>query len=95
MLLLCSLGDGHFAPESLDPNLCTHGLYGFAEVDADTGALIPRRPSLDLGPGDDGGEGEGGEHDGWRRFTALTDANENFVPMLSVGLSITRHLTLF
>ncbi|TRY80597.1 hypothetical protein TCAL_17442 [Tigriopus californicus] len=72
---------GHFDVAWVDPTLCSHGIYAYADIDTATWSLMPVDPWYDLGPMDCG-PGEC-NFDSYRRFTAL--ASETFTPMLSVG----------
>eukprot|EP00095_Tigriopus_kingsejongensis_P009617 maker-scaffold328_size205007-snap-gene-0.19 protein:Tk09617 transcript:maker-scaffold328_size205007-snap-gene-0.19-mRNA-1 annotation:"chitinase isoform x1" len=71
---------GRFDVTWVDTDLCTHGLYAYADIDTNSWFLMPTDPWYDLGPSDCG-PGEC-NFDSYRRFTAL--ASETFVPMLSV-----------
>lgn len=82
-LSLTRPGKGKFDVEDIDPFLCTHGFYGFADLDNITWTIYVYDPWFDLAPEDC----EPGycNYDGYRRFVALKNINPNFVPMLSVG----------
>eukprot|EP00095_Tigriopus_kingsejongensis_P005401 maker-scaffold1503_size38295-snap-gene-0.4 protein:Tk05401 transcript:maker-scaffold1503_size38295-snap-gene-0.4-mRNA-1 annotation:"probable chitinase 2" len=72
---------GRFDVSWVDTNLCTHGLYAYADIDSNSWSLMSADPWFDLGPSDC----KPGQciFDSYRRFTSL--ASETFVPMLSVG----------
>ena len=76
-------GEGKFDVEDIDPWLCTHGFYGFADLDNITWTIYAYDPWYDLAPGDC----EPGycNYDSYRRFVNLKSVNPNFVPMLSIG----------
>jgi chitinase len=76
-------GLGKFDIDDIDPDLCTHGFYGFADMDNITWQVYSMDPWFDLAPSDCGA----GlcNYDGYRRFVALKERNPNFVPMLSLG----------
>ena len=40
--------DGKFTPESIDPSLCTHLIYSFVGLDADTNTIKSLDPWMDL-----------------------------------------------
>jgi len=76
-------GYGQFRVEDVDPNLCTHGFYGFADLHNDTWTLKIWDPWLDQAAEDC----EPGYcyWDNYRKFIALKDQNPDFVPMISIG----------
>lgn len=76
-------GLGQFEVEDIDPFLCTHGFYAFADMSNSTWEIFSVDPWFDLGPSDCAPGAC--FHDGFRRFVALQDSNPAFVPMLSVG----------
>jgi len=76
-------GLGKFDVPDIDPTLCTHGFYGFADIDENTYEIRVWDPWYDLGP-QDCGAGEC-NYDSYRRFVGLKSRNPNFVPMISVG----------
>ena len=43
--------DGKFTPEDIDATLCTHLIYSFAGLDAETDAIKPLDPWMDLEEG--------------------------------------------
>ena len=79
-------GYGQFRVEDVDPNLCTHGFYGFADLHNDTWTLKIWDPWLDQAPEDC----EPGycNFDNYRKFIALKEQNPDFVPMISIGRGI-------
>ena len=76
-------GLGKFDVPDIDPTLCTHGFYGFADIDENTYEIRVWDPWYDLGP-QDCGAGEC-NYDSYRRFVALKQRNPDFKPMISVG----------
>jgi len=74
---------GKFDVDNIDPELCTHGFYGFADLSNTTWEIVPVDPWYDLAPDDC----EPGycNYDSYRRFTALADSHPNFHPIISVG----------
>ena len=76
-------GEGKFDIDDIDPNLCTHGFYGFADLDNQTWTIYSYDPWYDLAPEDC----EPGycNYDSYRRFVALKEQNPDFVALLSVG----------
>jgi len=93
-------GYGKFDIDNIDTSLCTHGFYGFADLNNNTAdphvwELVAYDPWYDQAP-DDCNEwanncdpnGDGSiccHYDSYRRFVALKDSNPEFVPMLSIG----------
>ena len=93
MLILCMRnrpGYGQFDVNDIDPFLCTHGYYGFADMSNETFKVYPYDPWYDLAPGECQEEiyccQEGYcNYDSYRRFVALKEINPNFIPMLTIG----------
>ena len=78
-------GFGKFDVDDIDPNLCTHGYYGFADLDNATWTLKVIDPWYDLGPQDCPlGDAEC-HYDSYRRFIGLKKQSSNFKPMISIG----------
>jgi len=77
------VGFGKFDIDDIDPNLCTHGFYGFADLNNQTWKVEVFDPWYDLAPEDC----EPGycNYDSYRRFIALKQKNPDFVPMISIG----------
>jgi len=73
-------GLGEFDVANIDPNLCTHGFYGFADLNNVTNKIDVIDPNYALSIDE-----PEGQWDGYRRFVALTKDNPFFVPMLSIG----------
>lgn len=48
MLLFFRQGNGSFGPEQVDPSLCTHIIYSWANLDPKTYKLVPGIPELDI-----------------------------------------------
>jgi len=93
-------GYGKFDVDNIDVNLCTHGFYGFADLnnrteDPHAWELVAYDPWYDQKPDDcnewanncdPNGDGTVCCHfDTYRRFVALKDKNPDFVPMISIG----------
>ncbi len=77
---------GFFDVDDIDPSLCTHGYYGFADMHNDTFTLKIIDPWYDQAEDDcDVGLCH---YDGYRRFIALKEQEPNFVPMISIGKSL-------
>ena len=71
-------GFGKFDVDDIDPNLCTHGYYGFADLDNATWTLKVIDPWYDLGPQDCPlGDAEC-HYDSYRRFIGLKKQSSNF-----------------
>lgn len=68
-------GQGQFNPEDLDPFLCTHVIFAFANLNNDF-KLIPSEPS------DEGSDGKKGLYD---RVLALKSKNANLKILIAVG----------
>ncbi len=77
-------GIGQFDVDNIDANLCTHGFYGFADLDNYTNTIAPYDINFDLCP-EQCPEGEVCQYCGYSRFTALTEEHDHFVPILSIG----------
>ena len=77
---------GQYDVDDFDPSLCTHGFYGFADLNNQTWEISAFDPWYDLAPEDCGAEGSTYCHfDSYRRFVALADDNPKFHPILSLG----------
>ena len=88
-------GFGKFDVDDIDPNLCTHGYYGFADLDNATWTLKVIDPWYDLGPQDCPlGDAEC-HYDSYRRFIGLKKQSSNFKPMISIGKVIFGQLDQF
>jgi len=76
-------GVGKYDIPDFDASLCTHGYYGFSNLDNHTWEMVPYDPWYDLAPSDcDPGFCN---YDSYRRFTALAKTHPNFKPILSLG----------
>ena len=84
-VLYSRLYDSDFKIEDIDPFLCTHAFYGFADMSNETWKIKSWDPWLDLNPDDCGELPDCCGLDAFRRFTGLTNINPNFHPMISVG----------
>jgi chitinase len=79
-------GYGKFDVDQFDADLCTHGFYGFADLNNKTWEIVPYDPWYDLAPEDCGENGGMYCHfDSYRRFVNLKQTHPNFVPILSLG----------
>ncbi|KAF2360545.1 Glycoside hydrolase family 18 catalytic domain [Trinorchestia longiramus] len=65
--------DGKFDIEDIDPFLCTHAIYAFAAINADTFEVEAFDPSLDI------------DLLGFNRFVALKEQNPELKVLLAVG----------
>lgn len=77
-------GIGAFDVDDIDPSLCSHGFYGFADLNNQTWEIDEVDVNFDLGE-DDCGEEEVCQWDGFNRFTALREDYPHFIPILSIG----------
>jgi len=94
-------GYGKFDVDNVPVDQCTHGFYGFADLnnkteDPHAWELVAYDPWYDQNPDDcnewanncDPTGGDGSiccHHDSYRRFVALKQKNPDFVPMISIG----------
>ena len=88
-MLSIRTGPGKFDVDDIDPNLCTHGFYGFADLDNSTWTIKIYDPWYDQHP-DDCAEGYCC-YDSYRRFIKLKDQAPDFVPMISIGKYLCVH----
>ena len=77
-------GYGTFRVEDIDASLCTHGFYGFADLDNSTWSVKIWDPWLDQGPTDQGCDAAHCHHSNYKHFIDLRNTN-NFIPMISIG----------
>merc|ERR1712141_96063 len=79
-------GYGAFDVDDIDASLCTHGMYGFADLDNATWTIKVWDPWYDQAPEDCGPDGSIYCHyDSYRRFINLKQSYPNFKPMISIG----------
>jgi len=82
-------GDGKFDIDDINPHLCTHVYYGFANIDNSTWEVYPYDPWYDLAETDtDMGcvpDPLNCKYDSYRRMVALKNINPELVVMLSIG----------
>merc|ERR1712055_482199 len=93
-------GYGKFTVDNIDSTLCTHGFYGFADLnnrteDPHAWELVAYDPWLDQAPDDCNDwanncdpNGDGSiccHYDNYRNFVKLKELNPEFVPMISIG----------
>jgi chitinase len=72
------LGDGKFVPENIDPNICTHLIYGFAKLNNNSQIdVFDKR--LDIKDPISGGL------DGYRRFNSLREKNNELTTLIAIG----------
>lgn len=76
-------GFGQFDVDNVDTAYCTHGFYGFADLDNATWTVKIWDPWYDEHPS------ECAEgyccYDSYRRFIKLGENDPGFVPMISIG----------
>jgi len=79
-------GYGTFRVDDFDASLCTHGFYGFADLDNVTWTLKIYDPWLDQAPGDPGciDDPQTCNFDNYRNFIKLRETND-FIPLISIG----------
>merc|ERR1711892_138669 len=78
-------GYGKFDVPDIDPSLCTHLNYGFANMDNKTWNLIAYDPWFDLATWDQGCDAAHCHHDSYRRFNKLREKNPKLKTLLSIG----------
>jgi len=78
-------GYGKFDIDDIDPFLCTHLNYGFANMNNMTWEIVAYDPWFDLAPNDEGCDAAHCHHDTYRRFNALKQKNPNLKTFLSIG----------
>ena len=79
------IGFGQFDIDNIDPNLCTHLCYGFANMNNQTWEAVAYDPWYDLAPWDEGCDGDHCHYDSYRRFNALKQQNSELKTLLSIG----------
>merc|ERR550519_2387163 len=78
-------GNGKFDIPDIDPNLCTHLNYGFANMNNQTWKLVAYDPWFDLAPSDEGCDRDHCHYDSFRRFNKLKQKNPKLKTLLSIG----------
>merc|ERR1712002_59800 len=78
-------GYGKFDIPDIDPHLCTHLNYGFANMDNTTWKLVAYDPWFDLAPHDEGCDRDHCHYDSFRRFNNLKQKNPKLKTLLSIG----------
>merc|ERR1712098_697872 len=78
-------GDGKFDIPDIDPHLCTHLNYGFANMNNQTWKLVAYDPWFDQAPNDEGCDRDHCHYDSFRRFIKLKNQNPNLKLLLSIG----------
>merc|ERR1719341_2363525 len=78
-------GEASFDIDDIDPHLCTHLCYGFANMDNQTWEAVAYDPWYDLAPWDEGCEGDHCHYDSYRRFNKLKEQNPALKTLLSIG----------
>ena len=63
-------GFGKFDIDNIDPNLCTHGFYGFADLNNQTWKTEPFDPWYDQASNDPNCDEAHCNYDSYRRFVA-------------------------
>jgi len=78
-------GGASFDIDDIDPSLCTHICYGFANMDNQTWKAVAYDPWYDLAPWDEGCDGDHCHYDSFRRFNRLKEKNPKLKTLLSIG----------
>jgi len=78
-------GNGKFDIDDIDPHVCTHLNYGFADMDNQTWTVVPYDPWYDLAPWDEGCDGDHCHYDSYRRMVKLKQKNKDLKVFLSIG----------
>jgi len=78
-------GYGSFDIPDIDPFLCTHLNYGFANMDNSTWKLVAYDPWFDLSPSDEGCDAAHCKYGSYDRFNALKQKNPKLKTLLSIG----------
>jgi chitinase len=78
-------GKGKFDIPDIDPFVCTHINYGFADMDNVTWSVVAYDPWYDLAPNDEGCDRDHCHYDSYRRFTGLKKKNPELKAFLSIG----------
>jgi len=78
-------GYGKFDIDDIDPHVCTHINYGFANMNNMTWEIVAYDPWFDLAPSDAGCDGDHCHYDSYRRFNKLKEKNPNLKTFLSIG----------
>ena len=78
-------GAGSFDIDDIDPFLCTHLCYGFANMNNITYEVVPYDPWYDLAPWDEGCGGGICNYDSYRRFNGLKTTNPKLKTFISIG----------
>jgi len=78
-------GFGKFDIPDIDPHVCTHLNYGFANMNNMTWEIVAYDPWFDLSPNDAGCDAAHCKYDSYRRFNALKEKNPNLKTFLSIG----------
>jgi len=76
---------GKFDIPDIDPHLCTHLNYGFANINNQTWEIVAYDPWFDLSPSDPGCDGDHCHYDSYRRFNQLKQQNPQLKTLLSIG----------
>jgi chitinase len=76
---------GKFDIDDIDPFLCTHVFYAFANMDNHTWEAVSYDPWYDLAPWDEGCDGDHCKYDSYRRFNKLKEINPELKTFLSIG----------
>jgi len=79
-------GIGEFDVDDIDPRLCSHGFYGFVDLNNSTWVIDAIDPNFDMSPEEcEGIEGLTCQHSGFKRFVELKERNADFKAMVSIG----------
>jgi len=78
-------GFGSFDIDDIDPHLCTHICYAFANMNNQTWEAVAYDPWYDLAPHDEGCDRDHCHYDSFRRFNKLKNKNKDLKTLLSIG----------
>merc|ERR1711970_449888 len=78
-------GKGKVDITDIDPHICTHLNYGFANMDNNTWNIVAYDPWFDLASWDEGCDAAHCHYDSYRRFNKLREKNPKLKTFLSVG----------
>lgn len=78
-------GGASFDIDDIDPFMCTHVFYAFANMDNHTWEAVSYDPWYDLAPWDEGCDSDHCRYDSFRRFNKLKEINPELKTFLSIG----------
>ena len=77
LIIVCLLtGNGAYNVDNIDPNMCTHLIYGFAVLDPKTFTIKPADPWGDI---------DDPNNPGYAKFVALKKKNPQLTTMIAIG----------